>query len=144
MLKRLLFSGPTMLVAHCSGALAFQPLPTSLIDSSHTLRRHSPVGPLNVISDREADYVEMVLGGERYEMVPLPDRMIDTTIYVGNICEFVHDEDLSTLFQSVSKLQSVPACVVRRANMASLQYGFVSFPTVEEKEVSLLCRYLLG
>lgn len=94
--------------------------------------------PLQVMRHREADYVEMMVGGERYEMVPLPDRMMDTTIFVGNICEFTHDEDLSKLFQAVSQLQSVPACVARKANMASLQYGFVSFPTVEEKEVSLL------
>jgi hypothetical protein len=92
---------------------------------------------LGVLTDREADFVEMTLGGQRYEMVPLPDRMMETTVFVGNICEFVHDEDLSKLFQSVSKLQSLPAVVVRRANMASLQYGFVTFPTVEEKEVRI-------
>lgn len=90
---------------------------------------------LDVLTDREADFVEMTLGGQRYEMVPLPDRMMETTVFVGNICEFVHDEDLSNLFQSVSKLQSLPAVVVRRANMASLQYGFVTFPNAEEKEV---------
>ena len=45
------------------------------------------------------------------------------------------DDDLSLLFQSVTNLQSVPACVARRPNMASLHYGFVSFQTVEDKEV---------
>ena len=91
---------------------------------------------LHVMSIREPDLYEMMMGGERYEMVPLPDRMCDTTIFVGNLCEFVHDDDLSQLFQTVSTLQSVPACVVRKANMQSLRYGFVSFLSVEEKEVS--------
>ena len=77
----------------------------------------------------------MMIGGERYEMVPLPDSMVDTTIFIGNLCEFVKDDDLSNLFQTVSSLQSVPACVARKANMNSLEYGFVTFPTVEEKEV---------
>ena len=45
------------------------------------------------------------------------------------------DDDLSLLFQSVTNLQSVPACVARRPNMASLHYGFVSFQNVEDKEV---------
>ena len=79
--------------------------------------------------------VELLVGGERYSMVPLPDSMVSTTLFVGNLCEFVHDEDLSQLFQTVSVLQSVPACVARKPNMASLCYGFVTFPSVEEKEV---------
>jgi len=107
--------------------------------SIHTHRLKS----LFVVTDREPDQIEMMIGGERFEMVPLPDRMCDTTIFVGNICEFVHDEDLSQLFQAVSVCQSVPSCVVRKANMQSLGYGFVSFPTVEEKEVSLLDLLLL-
>jgi hypothetical protein len=85
---------------------------------------------------RDADFVESMVGGERYEMVPLPDSMLDTTLFVGNLNEFVKDDDLSELFQAVSTLQTVPACVVRRPNFDSLEYGFVSFPTVEEKEVS--------
>ena len=101
-----------------------QQLPTRRID------------PLYVVTDREPDILELMLGGERYEMVPLPDRMCDTTLFVGNLCEFVQDDDLSQLFQTVSVLQSVPSCVIRKANMQSLCYGFVSFPTVEEKEVS--------
>lgn len=84
---------------------------------------------------RDADMMEMMVGGQRFEMVPLPDSMLDTTIFVGNVCEFAHDEDLSKVFQAVSHLNSVPACVVRRANMASLEYAFVTFPSVEEKEV---------
>lgn len=85
---------------------------------------------------RDADLMEMMIGGQRFEMVPLPDSMLDTTIFVGNLCEFAHDDDLSKIFQSVSRLSSVPACVVRRANMASMEYAFVTFPSVEEKEVS--------
>jgi len=94
-----------------------------------------------VVTDRDPDLFEMMLGGERYEMVPLPDRMCDTTIFVGNLCEFVHDNDLSQLFQSVTNLQSVPAVVVRKPNMQSLRYGFVSFMTVEEKEVRFFSNF---
>ena len=79
--------------------------------------------------------MEQLIGGERYEMVPLPDSMVDTTLFVGNLNEFVKDGDLSDFFQTVSILQSVPACVARRPNFDSLGYGFVTFPTVEEKEV---------
>ena len=32
----------------------------------------------------------MMVGGIRYEMVPLPDSMMDTTLFVGNFDEFVH------------------------------------------------------
>lgn len=86
--------------------------------------------------DREADLLEQLMGGERYEMNELPDSMMDTTVFVGNLNEFVQDEDLSMLFQTVSSLQTLPACVVRKPDMSSLEYGFVSFPSVQEKEVS--------
>ena len=79
--------------------------------------------------------MERIIGGTRYEYVPIPDAMKETTLYVGNICEFAHDDDLSQLFKKVSKLRSVPACIARKVDTSSLQYGFVSFPTVEEKEV---------
>jgi len=91
---------------------------------------------MNVATTRDADFVEQMLGGERYEMIPLPDSMLSTTLFVGNLCEFVTDDILSALFSSVSKMISVPASVARKPNMASMQYGFVTFPTVEEKEVS--------
>ena len=97
-------------------------------------RRSSSVA-LGVHTLRDADLMEMMAGGERYEMVPLPDSMVDTTLFVGNLNEFAKDEDLSDFFKTVSTLQSVPACVARKANMASMEYGFVSFPNVEEKEV---------
>jgi hypothetical protein len=96
---------------------------------------------LGVHQLRDADFMEMLLGGERYEMVPLPDSMVDTTLFVGNLNEFTRDEDLSDFFRSVTALQCVPACVVRRVNMVSLEYGFVTFPTVEQKEVrARVCR----
>ena len=38
-------------------------------------------------SFRDADYGELLAGGQRYEMVELPDSMVDTTIFVGNLCE---------------------------------------------------------
>ena len=79
---------------------------------------------------------EMMAGGERYEMVPLPNRMVDTTVWVGSLDEFVTDDDLSNLFSEVSVLSSLPACVARNPNASSRMYGFVTFPSVEEKEVS--------
>lgn len=82
---------------------------------------------------RDADMMEMSVGGKRYEMVQLPDSLIDTTLFVGNLCEFVTDSDLSSLFQEVSTLKFIPACVIRKANMSSLKYGFVTFPNEEEK-----------
>lgn len=96
--------------------------------------------PLHVYySDhRAADAMEELVGGERFEMSKLPDSMIDTTLFVGNLCEFVNDNDLSNLFGTVSILKSVPACVVRKPDMTSLKYGFVSFPSVKEKEAALL------
>jgi hypothetical protein len=106
---------------------------------------------LNVATIRDADFVERMVGGERYEMVPLPDSMVSTTLFVGNLCEFVTDDILSGLFQAVSKLQSVPACVARKPNMSSMHYGFVHFLTLEEKEVrfsprsmSLHCGHCLS
>lgn len=96
----------------------------------------SRVTRLRVHLDREADVLEQIVGGERYEMNELPDSMMATTLFVGNLNDFVQDDDLSDLFQRVSSLQTVPACVVRKPDMSSLGYGFVSFPTVEEKEVS--------
>lgn len=86
---------------------------------------------------RDPDMIELFVGGERYENVPLPDSMLDTTIFVGNLCEFARDEDLSQQFRSVTNLKSLPACVARRPNNQSLEYGFVAFPTVQEKEVRI-------
>ena len=84
---------------------------------------------------RDADMMEMSVGGKRYEMVQLPDSLIDTTLFVGNLCEFVTDDMLSSLFQEVSTLKFIPACVIRKANMSSLKYGFATFPNEEEKLV---------
>lgn len=84
----------------------------------------------------DRDSTELLIGGTRYEMVELPDSMVSTTLWVGNLCEFVTDEALSEIFQRYSSLNFVPACVARRPNMESLRYGFVTFRSVEEKEVS--------
>ena len=105
--------------------------------------RHPRQRPLFVFDLRDADFREMIVGGERYEMVPLPDSIVETTLFVGNLCEFVKDTDLSDLFQSVSKLSSLPACVVRKASYDSLEYGFVTFPSVEEKEVRWVLQIIL-
>jgi hypothetical protein len=88
--------------------------------------------------DRSADMMEALVGGMRYEMVELPDSLVDTTVFVGNLCEFVSDEDLSSLFQQVSSLNFLPACVARKPNSSSMCYGFVTFPTIQEKEVCFL------
>jgi hypothetical protein len=101
--------------------------------------RFSPSSILQMVhAHRDADFYEMMVGGERYEMVPLPDSMLDTTLFVGNLNEFVNDQDLSDLFCGVTDLSSVPACVARKANMASLEYGLVTFPTKQEKENAIL------
>ena len=76
---------------------------------------------------------------EKYDMVPLPDSMVDTTVWVGNLDEFVRDTDLAELFLnkcSSSLLYSVPCAIARRPNNDSLGYGFVTFPTVDDAEVS--------
>mmetsp|Transcript_25202 Transcript_25202/g.62105 ORF Transcript_25202/g.62105 Transcript_25202/m.62105 type:complete len:497 (-) Transcript_25202:103-1593(-) len=93
---------------------------------------------LRVHTVRDADMYEMMMGGERYEMVPLPDSMLQTTLFVGNLNEFVNDDDLSQLFAPITEWSSIPACVVRKPNMASLKYGFVTFPTEEQKQEALL------
>lgn len=105
---------------------------TSVITSAYT-----PATKLKVHNNiRDADIVEMLIGGERYSLVPMPKAMKATTIFVGNICEFVQDSDLSIYFSQVSSLTSVPSCVVRKVNTQSMGYGFVSFPNVDEKEVN--------
>ena len=109
---------------------------------THQVRIHNRRVPsptlLYVANVRDADFGEMLVGGQRYEMVPLPDSMVETTLFVGNLCEFIKDEDLDRLFRTVSSLKSVPACVSRKPNWDSLQYGFVTFPNVEEKEKALI------
>lgn len=86
----------------------------------------------------DADAIEQMVCGERYEMVQLPDSMMDTTLFVGNLCEFVTDDDLSSLFAQASSLNHVPACVARKANNDSLKYGFVTFPSIQEKEYAMI------
>lgn len=95
---------------------------------------------------RQPDIMEEFVGGMRYEMVELPDSLVDTTIFVGNLCEFVTDEMLSAVFQQASSLNFVPACVARKPDSSSMKYGFVTFPTVEEKENAIIrfTGYLLN
>jgi RNA recognition motif-containing protein len=83
------------------------------------------------------DAMELLIGGARYEMVELPDSMMSTTLWVGNLCEFVTDEMLSEVFQQASEQLFVPACVARKPNMESLKYGFVAFRSEEEKEMAI-------
>jgi len=79
--------------------------------------------------------------GEKYSMVELPDSLMDTTIFVGNLNDFVTDDILSDLFQEASSLNSVPSVVARKPNYNSLNYGFVTFPTAAEKDVSKSCIF---
>jgi hypothetical protein len=104
------------------------------------LARRAPFShqPNMIATTRDADFIEEIMGGERYEMVPLPDSMLPTTLFVGNLNEFVTDDILSAFFSSVSRLISVPACVARKPNASSMEYGFVTFPTVQEKEAAIL------
>ncbi|KAL9190923.1 hypothetical protein ACHAXT_000629 [Thalassiosira profunda] len=83
------------------------------------------------------DSMELLVGGARYEFVELPDSMMSTTLWVGNLCEFVTDEMLSDVFQQASSLKFVPACVARKPNMESMKYGFVTFRSEEEKETAM-------
>jgi hypothetical protein len=71
----------------------------------------------------------------KYEMAPLPDSLIDTTLFVGNLGDFVTEDTLSRLFAQVSSLQTVPSAVARTPNNYSMGYAFVTFPTSEEMEV---------
>ena len=89
------------------------------------------------------DNLELMMGGTRYEMVELPDSMMSTTLWVGNLCEFVTDDMLGEIFQQAVSLKCVPACVARKPNMESLRYGFVTFRSEEEKEVSRTFSYVL-
>lgn len=146
--RLLRFVGLATTIAHGRGVQAWSSL--RIITSTWTPPRlKSPQGwskgysalfrttatRLKVHRDYEADLVEQLVGGEKFEMNELPDSMMDTTVFVGNLCEFVQDNDLSQLFRSVSSLQSLPACVVRKPDTSSLRYGFVSFQTAAEKEV---------
>ncbi|CAB9497305.1 expressed unknown protein [Seminavis robusta] len=125
-------------VARRPSSLLSPALPPPQAQNQVQLPQRLGSSALHVLTVREPDLLEMMMGGERFEMVPLPDRMCSTTVFVGNFCEFVHDEDLSALFRTVSTLQSIPACVVRKANMQSLRYGFVTFLTEEETEAAIL------
>jgi len=91
-----------------------------------------------MLSTRDADSLEQMVGGERYSLVPMPDSMTACTVFVGNLCEFVHDEELSQLFAAGSRLTRVPAAIVRKPDTQSMQYGFVSFPSPQEKEVRVV------
>jgi len=88
--------------------------------------------------ERDADLMEIFAGGERYEMVELPDSLMETTIFVGNLCEFVTDSMLSDLFQQASTLNSLPACIVRNADCSSKKYGFVTFPNILERDAAII------
>jgi len=81
--------------------------------------------------------MELLIGGSKYEMVELPDSMMSTTLWVGNLCEFVTDEMLSDVFRQASSLKFVPAVVARKPNYESLRYGFVSFRSEEEKVIAM-------
>mmetsp|Transcript_19424 Transcript_19424/g.29407 ORF Transcript_19424/g.29407 Transcript_19424/m.29407 type:complete len:276 (+) Transcript_19424:90-917(+) len=88
--------------------------------------------------DRDTDYMESFVGGMRYEMVELPDSLVETACFIGNLDEFVNDDMLSLLFSQVSSLNHIPASVARKPNATSLKYGFAIFPTVEEKEAAII------
>lgn len=128
-------------MAMISSAWGFQPTgrlpaPTKSV-SSTTTTTSSSLNYSNWNAFETPDSMELMIGGTRYEMVELPDSMMSTTLWVGNLCEFVTDEMLSELFQQASSLKFVPACVARKPNMESMRYGFVTFRSEEEKEVAM-------
>eukprot|EP00565_Helicotheca_tamesis_P002210 CAMPEP_0185734060 /NCGR_PEP_ID=MMETSP1171-20130828/21278_1 /TAXON_ID=374046 /ORGANISM="Helicotheca tamensis, Strain CCMP826" /LENGTH=484 /DNA_ID=CAMNT_0028403953 /DNA_START=34 /DNA_END=1486 /DNA_ORIENTATION=+ len=128
-------------ISNVKRILATTPLPHPSIrhtENAFGVRLKYRQSDIDMLNSRDADIMEMMAGGERYEMVQLPDSMVDTTVFVGNLCEFVNDGMLSELFQQVSKLKSVPACVARKPNSSSLRYGFVTFQTEEEKENAII------
>ena len=120
-------------------ALGFSRLAATHSQRRFNIAKGSSRLGLYYLEEGEADIMEQLVGGERYSIVPLPDSMMDTTLFVGNLCEFVQDGDLSQLFETVCDDQGPPppACVSRKPNRDSLQYGFVTFATREEKEVSV-------
>lgn len=120
-------------------AFAFNTPSTAAFSQRASMRTTAALSFPNrmIATTRDADFVEQVIGGERYEMVPMPDSMLSTTLFVGNLNEFVTDEILSAFFSSVSKMISVPACVARKPNMSSMEYGFVTFPNEKEKEAAI-------
>jgi RNA recognition motif-containing protein len=127
-------------IAAYSPSLAFQTTPRS------PLRTRTALSYNTWDAFEMPDNLELMMGATRYEMVELPDSMMSTTLWIGNLCEFVTDEMLGEIFQQASSLKSVPACVARRPNMESLRYGFVSFRSEEEKEnaIKLLQGYELN
>lgn len=88
----------------------------------------------------DADLSELVTDEERhkrYQFVPLPDSMVPTTVFVGNLCEFVTEEMLSELFQQVSRSLRPPTCIARKLDTSSKKYGFVAFQTVTEAKAAI-------
>lgn len=118
-------------------------LPSRSVSCSLSSSSATALGYSNWDAFETRDSMELMIGGARYEMVELPDSMMSTTLWVGNLCEFVTDEMLSELFQQASSLKFVPACVARKPNMESLKYGFVTFRSEDEKEVSDLYAVIL-
>lgn len=96
---------------------------------------HKGESLLHVSSLDFMDFDETI--GVKYSMVELPDSLMETTIFVGNLNQFVTDDVLSDLFQEASILKSLPSVVARNPNTSSRHYGFVVFPNVEEKEVAI-------
>lgn len=86
----------------------------------------------------EPDPLQFQAGGKRYEMVPLPDSMCGTTVWIGNLCEFVTGGDLSALLSGSACPTTVPACVARNPNASSRGYGFATFPTEQMRDSAIL------
>jgi hypothetical protein len=128
-------------LAMLSPSWAFQPnvrLHTASTTQYYSSSSSSALRYSNWDAFETRDAMELMIGGARYEMVELPDSMMSTTLWVGNLCEFVTDDMLSEVFQMASSLKFVPACVARKPNMESMRYGFVTFRSEEEKDVSSL------
>lgn len=144
----LLFSSSLAVLSLTAKAFTLTPMLHGKFRRPESLEAHNPSTTRastlfddlrrNQRHDEDGDRIAELIGGIRYNsLVPIPDAMKETTAYVGNLCEFVHDQDLSQLFAQVSSLLTVPSCVVRKIDTTSLGYGFVAFRTVQEKEVCI-------
>lgn len=113
--------------------------PIGLIRRKANVLRHS-YSPVSYLDGNDHDHDHNGANFEKYDMVPLPDSMVDTTIWIGNLDEFVSDSDLAELMLkkgTSSLLFSVPCAIARRPNNDSLGYGFVTFATVIDAEMAV-------
>lgn len=92
---------------------------------------------LFLAADLDQDAID-ITNFDQYDLTELPDIMVDSTVWVGNLNEFVTDNELGNLFGKYSEtsLMNVPSVIARRPNNESLRYGFVYFPTSADAQTA--------